>query len=220
MKPRIILFGKQGAGKGTQAALLVEHFGSHHLSTGDIFRAAIKAGTPAGKEAQSYIDKGQLVPDETVIKVVAEKFDNSPELLSDGFILDGFPRTQGQASALEEILNQKNAPLHCAISIEVDTDIVMHRLTGRRVCADCGAIYHIDNPPKSDWTCDVCGGDVKQRKDDTPEAIQTRLELYEKETAPLLEFYDSKNLLEKVGGIGEAGNVLNRILEILERRIS
>lgn len=215
-KPRIILFGKQGAGKGTQAALLVKHFGSHHLSTGDIFRAAIKEGTPAGKEAQSYIEQGQLVPDETVIKVVSEKFNSSPALLNDGFILDGFPRTYTQAVALDELLKDKQAPLHKAINIEVDREIVMKRITGRRVCVNCGAIYHIDNPPKNNWTCDICSADVQQRNDDTEDAIKTRLDLYEKETAPLLEYYEKNGLLEVVNGEGQASEVLDRILMVLD----
>lgn len=216
--PRIILFGKQGAGKGTQAHLIVERYSSTHLSTGDIFRAAIKEGTPAGKEARSYIDQGELVPDDTVIKVVHEKFDMSPELLTKGFVLDGFPRTDVQAYALEKLLDEKQAPLHCAINIEVDRDVVMKRITGRRVCIECGTIYHVDHPPKNGWTCDRCGGDVRQRADDSELAIKRRLDLYEKETTPLLSFYRDRDLLEVVDGLGSAEEVFERIQSILDRR--
>lgn len=216
---RIILFGKQGAGKGTQAQLLVTNHNLEHLSTGDIFRAAIKQGTPAGKEARSYLDQGELVPDETVIKVVAEKFEEIPELITKGFVLDGFPRTETQAYALEKLLNEKQSPLHCAINLEVPRDIVLKRLTGRRVCIECGTIYHVDNPPKSNWTCDVCGGEVHQRADDSELAINRRLDLYEKETTPLLKFYESRDLLEMVDGLGTAEEVSARIDDILNIRV-
>lgn len=178
--PRLILFGKQGAGKGTQAQLLVANYSLEHLSTGDIFRAAIRQGTPAGKEARSFLDQGELVPDDTVIKVVTEKFDTVPELLTKGFVLDGFPRTNMQAYALEKLLDSKDSPLHCAINIEVDRDVVLKRLTGRRVCVECGTIYHVEHPPTKSWTCDVCGGEVRQRADDSELAIKRRLDLYEK----------------------------------------
>lgn len=141
-------FGKQGAGKGTQAQLLVKEYSLVHLSTGDIFRLAIKQSTPAGKEAKSYLDQGQLVPDDVVIKVVNEKFENDEDLLKCGFVLDGFPRTNSQAIALEELLRRKKAPLSCAINIAVDNDIVMSRITGRRICVECGSIYNLSNPPK------------------------------------------------------------------------
>lgn len=217
--PRLILFGKQGAGKGTQAGLLISRYNVEHLSTGDIFRSAIKEGTPAGREARSYIDQGELVPDETVIKVVQEKFSETPELISKGFVLDGFPRTESQASALEKMLNELDSPLHCAISIEVARDIVLARLTGRRVCIECGAIYHIDHPPKNPWTCDVCGGEVRQRADDSELAINRRLDIYEKETAPLLKFYSDRDLLEIVEGLGSAEEVGDRIAQVVDKRM-
>lgn len=217
--PRLIVFGKQGAGKGTQAELLVENYSLTHLSTGDIFRAAIKEGTPAGKEARSYIDQGELVPDETVIKVVQEKFGSSPELLDKGFVLDGFPRTQSQAFALEKLLQEKDSPLHCAINIEVPREVVLSRLTGRRVCVECGAIYHVEHPPQTPWICDRCGGDVKQRADDSELAINRRLDIYEKETLPLLSFYEDRNLLEEVNGEGSAEEVFERVDEIIKSRV-
>ena len=193
--PRIILFGKQGAGKGTQAQLLVTRHNLEHLSTGDIFRAAIKARTPAGREARSFIDQGELVPDETVIRVVHEKFETSPELLTKGFVLDGFPRTSVQAYSLEKMLDEMNSPLHCAINMDVEKDVVLERLTGRRVCTECGTNYHVDKPPTKPWTCDVCGGEVRQRPDDSDLAIKRRLDIYEKETQPMLKFYQERRLL-------------------------
>ena len=217
--PRLILFGKQGAEKGTQAQLLVKEYSLVHLSTGDIFRLAIKQSTPAGKEAKSYLDQGQLVPDDVVIKVVNEKFENDEDLLKCGFVLDGFPRTNSQAIALEELLRRKKAPLSCAINIAVDNDIVMSRITGRRICVECGSIYNLSNPPKNGWICDQCGGDVRQRADDTELAIKTRLALYERETSPLLEFYGNCNLLEEVDGLGTTEEVSIRIKNVVEKRV-
>lgn len=218
--PRIILFGKQGAGKGTQAQLLVSRHSIEHLSTGDIFRAAIKEGTPAGKEVRSFIDQGELVPDETVIRVVHEKFESAPELLDKGFVLDGFPRTSIQAYALEKFLESFEAPLHCAINMDVDEEIVLKRLTGRRVCIECGTNYHVENPPTKLWICDVCGGEVRQRADDSELAIKRRLDIYEKETQPLLKFYQDRDLLEVVDAFGTAEEVYSRIDAVLASRVT
>lgn len=218
--PRLILFGKQGAGKGTQAQLLTKEYSVVHLSTGDIFRAAIKEGTPAGKEAKAFIDQGQLVPDDVTIKVVKEKFEIDNQLLEVGFVLDGFPRTNEQANALELLLKEKDAPLTCAINLAVDSDIVMARLTGRRVCVECGTIYNVSKPPTNGWICDVCGGDVRQRADDSELAIKTRLALYEKETAPLLEYYENRNLLEEVDGLGSTDEVFERVKEAIASRMN
>lgn len=217
--PRLILFGKQGAGKGTQAQLLCKHYKLVHLSTGDIFRLAIKQSTPAGKEAKSYLDQGQLVPDDVVNKVVREKFEVDENLSKFGFILDGYPRTNSQALALEKLLKEKDLPLTSAININVDSDIVMARITGRRVCIECGTIYNVSNPPKNGWVCDRCGGDVRQRADDSELAIKTRLALYEKETAPLLEFYSERNLLDEVDGLGSTDEVFERISKLVNDRI-
>jgi adenylate kinase len=218
--PRIILFGKQGAGKGTQAQLLCEKYSIVHLSTGDIFRHAIKQSTPAGKEVKSFLDQGQLVPDEVVIKVVKEKFENEDAILNSGFILDGFPRTNFQAQSLYVLLKEKDAPLTCAVDIAVDNEIVLNRISGRRICVECGAIYNVNNPPTKGWICDNCGGDVRQRADDSELAIKTRLALYEKETAPLLEFYKKQNLLVEVDGLGSAQEVLDRIVDVVEDRLT
>ena len=217
--PRLILFGKQGAGKGTQAQLLLARNNLEHLSTGDIFRAAIKENTPAGKEARSFIDQGELVPDETVIRVVTEKFESTPELLTKGFVLDGFPRTDVQAQALRKLLEEKNAPLHCAINLDIDKEVVLERLTGRRVCIECGTNYHVEKPPTNNWTCDVCGGEVRQRKDDSELAIKRRLDIYEKETQPLLKFYKDLELLEIVDAFGTTEEVFSRITLVLEKRL-
>src|SRR5713101_2243976 len=162
--PRLVLLGKQGAGKGTQAAHLAKHYGVEHLSTGDLFRAAAAEGTPAGLEAKRFMDAGELVPDETVIRLVDERFvEGGP--LEHGFILDGFPRTLRQAEELERVLDRR--ALDLVLDIEVPTEIVLDRIAGRRVCSDCGATYHVNKRPAVDWTCDVCGGAVVQRDDDT-----------------------------------------------------
>jgi adenylate kinase len=218
--PRLILFGKQGAGKGTQAQLLCKQYKLVHLSTGDIFRLAIKQSTPAGKEAKSFLDQGQLVPDDVVNKVVREKFEVDDNLSKFGFILDGYPRTNFQALALETMLKEKDLPLTCAININVDSDIVMARITGRRVCIECGTIYNVSDPPKNGWVCDRCGGDVRQRADDSELAIKTRLALYEKETAPLLYFYQKRNLLDEVDGLGSTDEVFERISEVVNKRLN
>ena len=216
--PRIILFGKQGAGKGTQAQLLLARKNLEHLSTGDIFRAAIKENTPAGKEVRSFIDQGELVPDEAVIRVVEEKFETSPELITKGFVLDGFPRTQKQASSLEKLLERKDAPLHCAINMEIEREVVLSRLTGRRVCIECGTNYHIDKPPTNPWTCDKCNGEVRQREDDSELAISRRLDIYENETQPLLKFYSERGLLEIIDAIGSAEEVYSRLEKVITQR--
>ena len=182
-----MLLGKQGAGKGTQAARLAEHYGVEHLSTGELFRASAAAGTAGGLEAKRYMDAGELVPDETVIKVVDERF--TGDFLDRGFILDGFPRTLAQAEELER-RPRTGHPLDAVLSLEVPTEIVLDRIAGRRVCEDCGANYHVNMPPTTNWTCDVCGGRVVQRDDDTEEAVQRRLEIYETETVPIIDFYD------------------------------
>ena len=183
--PRLVLLGKQGAGKGTQAQLLADNYGVEHLSTGDMFRAAAAKGTPAGLEAKAFMDEGNLVPDDTVIRVVEERF--TPRFRRRGFVLDGYPRTRPQAEALEVVLDGQ--PLDAVLDLEVPTEIVLDRIAGRRVCVNCGALYHVNMPPQQNWSCDLCGGHVVQRDDDTEEAVQRRLELYELETVPIIDFY-------------------------------
>lgn len=211
--PRLVLLGKQGAGKGTQAGRLAEHFRIAHLATGDLLRAAAAAGTAVGLEAQRYMDAGELVPDEIVFGVVAENV--TGEELTDGFVLDGFPRTEAQAIELERVLDGR--PLDVVINLDVSTEIVLDRIAGRRVCEGCGATYHVNLPPKDPWTCDECGGKVVQRSDDTEEAVMRRLELYEDETVPIIDFYRRLGKLEVVDGEGDGDDVFKRLVTTVER---
>ena len=208
--PRLVLLGKQGAGKGTQATRLAEHYGVEHLSTGDLFRDAAAAGTELGLTAKEYMDRGELVPDETVLGVVEQKL-REDDAIGRGFVLDGFPRTRRQAEELYRIL--EGHPLDLAIDLDVPTEIVLHRIAGRRVCSECGALYHVDNPSAKDPTCDVCGGNVVQRDDDTEEAVMRRLELYEIETLPVIQFYRRMGTLAHVDGSGESDDVFKKLLE-------
>lgn len=207
---RFLVLGKQGAGKGTQAVRLAKHFDVPHISTGDMFRAAVRAGTEFGRKAQAYMERGELVPDEVVIGVVAERLAQD-DTVHRGFVLDGFPRTRNQAEELERILVP--AGLDAAIDIAVPTPEVIRRLSGRRVCESCGTPYHIETPPQRGWACDKCGGPVIQREDDTEAAIARRLEVYEHDTAPLIDFYDALGLLVPVDGVGEVDDVTDRLLK-------
>jgi adenylate kinase len=214
--PRLVLLGKQGAGKGTQAARLAEHYGVPHLATGDLLRAAAAAGTTVGLEAKRYMDKGELVPDEIVFGVVEDTMTGGD--LDDGFVLDGFPRTDTQAIELERVL--EGDPIDLAVNLDVSTEIVLDRIAGRRVCENCGATYHVNFPPKQDWTCDVCGGKVVQRSDDTEEAVLRRLELYDQETVPIIEFYRRLDKLEVVDGEGDGDGVFKRLVSAIDSRLS
>ena len=206
--PRIVLLGKPGSGKGTQASLLSERYSVEHLSTGDVFRAAIKHETPIGEEVKVYMDTGELVPDEIVIRVVEQYFvEGGP--MENGFILDGFPRTLVQAEALERVLT--NHPLDVVLDIEVPTEVILDRIAGRRVCINCGATYHVNKRPAVDWTCDVCGGDVVQRDDDTEAAVETRLEVYARQTVPIIDFYTNLGRLVIVDGNGKGDEVHERL---------
>jgi len=213
--PRLVLLGKQGAGKGTQASRLAEHYEVAHLSTGDLFREAAAAGTELGLKAKEYMDRGDLVPDETVVGVVAEQL-AVDDRMQNGFVLDGFPRTRRQAEELHRILAEH--PLDLAIDLDVPTEIVLQRIAGRRVCSECGAVYHVDHPPKQNWTCDVCGGKVVHRDDDTEEAVMRRLELYEIETLPVIQFYRRTGTLAHVEGSGETDEVFKKLVELVEAR--
>jgi adenylate kinase len=210
---RLLVLGKQGAGKGTQAVRLAAHYGAPHISTGDMFRAAAASNTPFGIKAKEYMKRGELVPDDVVIGVVAERMAKE-DVVGDGFILDGFPRTRVQAEELQRLLGPGG--LQAAVDIDVPTEVVIKRISGRRVCRTCGTTYHVDHPPKVDWLCDKDGGDVVQREDDTPEAVQRRLDLYEKDTRPLLDFYDGLGLLITVDGDGDPDDVFSRILDAVE----
>jgi len=215
-KPRLVLLGKQGAGKGTQATRVSERYDVPHLSTGDMFREQASLGTAFGLEAKRYMDAGELVPDEIVVGVVEECLAPGGPL-DDGFVLDGFPRTLQQARELDRVLG--GHPLDVAINIDVPREIVLDRLAGRRVCESCQRVYHVNLPPTSGWTCDTCGGDVVQRDDDTEEAIDRRLELYERETVPIIDYYCEQSLLEVVDGMGEGDVVYDRILMTVEDRM-
>jgi adenylate kinase len=215
---RLILLGKQGSGKGTQAVRLADHYGIAHLSTGDLFRAAARAGTPSGLEAIEYMDRGELVPDDIVLKVVREQM-RTGGLMDDGFVLDGFPRTLAQAEALEAELAAADRPLDVAIDLEVPTEIVLDRIAGRRVCEDCGTTYHLTMPPKVAGVCDVCGGTVSQRDDDTEAAVMRRLELYHTATMPILDFYRGLGRLVEIDGMGTGEEVFSRVRTAVDARI-
>lgn len=212
----ILLFGPPGAGKGTQSTLLIERLGMKHISTGDLFRANIKNKTPLGLRTKEILDRGELVPDDITIGMVAEEFG---QLKGTSFILDGFPRTVKQAEALESLLQKSGLKIDKAIFLEVPFEPLMSRLTGRRVCKNCGAVYHVDaKPPKKEGVCDVCGNAVVQRPDDKAEVIGTRLNAYESSTAPLKEYYRKAGLLRSVDGMGEAEAVFSRVKKELEVR--
>jgi adenylate kinase len=212
----LVLLGKQGAGKGTQAARLAERYGLAHVATGDLFRAAAAAGTAAGREAEEFMNRGDLVPDDLTFRIVDERFAEDG-LIGQGFVLDGFPRTLPQAEKLEDVLD--GHPLDLVINLDVPTEIVLDRIAGRRVCEKCGTTYHVSAPPKDDWTCDVCGGRVVQREDDTEEAVLRRLEIYEEETVPIIDFYRKVSKLVTIDGVGDGDDVFARLVEQVEQRV-
>jgi len=212
---RLVVLGKQGAGKGTQCERLSHRYAIPHISTGDMLRAAVRAKTPLGLEAASLMDTGQLLPDQLIIDMVAERL-GERDAATRGFALDGFPRTVAQAEMLEKMLDGQ--PLHCVIDLEVSTDLVLSRLVSRRVCQDCGAIFSVAQPPAIGWNCDNCGGSVIQRADDTAEAIMTRLQAYERETKPLIEFYRGRGLLETIDAAASPDEVLTATVAAIEWR--
>ena len=212
---KLIIMGPPGAGKGTQAALIKEEYKIPHISTGDMFREAIKNETPLGKEAKSYIDRGALVPDSVTIGLVKERL-SQPDC-QEGFLLDGFPRTIPQAEALNEILKDLNIKLDAVVNIEVDNSVLIDRIVGRRVCPNCKAGYHVTNlKPKVEGICDLCGTELVQRKDDTEETVKNRLDVYAKQTEPLLEFYGKYDLVKTTNGIGDIDVIFNNIKLSLE----
>ncbi len=206
--------GLPGAGKGTQAERIVEKYGIPHISTGDMFRAAIKEETPLGLEAKSFMDKGELVPDEVTIGIVRERL-GKPDC-EKGFLLDGFPRTVAQADALENILSDLSRKIDYVINIDVDQEILMERLTGRRICKSCGATYHlVFNPPTKEGECDRCGGELYQREDDNEATVKNRLDVNIKQTKPLLDFYENKGYLRNINGQQEIGKVFTDLDSLL-----
>jgi len=210
----LVVLGKQGAGKGTQSQLLCERYGLIHISTGDILRAAVQNGTPLGLQVKSILDAGQLVSDDLVNQLVEDRF-KEPDA-EPGAVLDGFPRNIGQAQALERLLGDGGVKL--CIYIDLANDLVMQRLSSRRVCQECGTTYADTDIAAISGTCEVCGGDVVQRSDDKPEAIKQRLETFERDTFPLLSFYEQRNLLVKVNGDQSVGKVAADIDELIAGR--
>jgi adenylate kinase len=211
-----VILGKQGAGKGTQCARLARHYVVPHISTGDMLRAAARSQSEFGRKAKEFIDAGELVPDEVMIGLVRERLDYD-DTSTRGFILDGFPRTTGQAQALDAFLGDTR-PLDLAIDIELPTEAALERLASRRVCNVCGAIYSTRQPPHLNWTCDFCGGEVVQRDDDQPDAIKRRLDLYESDTAPLIAWYLGRDHLVTIDGIGHPDDVYGRLIRAIDQR--
>ena len=210
----ILFMGPPGAGKGTQAANIVNEYNLPHISTGDMFRAAIANKTELGMTAKRYMDEGNLVPDEVTIGIVRERLAESD--CQKGFLLDGFPRTVEQAKALDDIMASLSKSIEHVINIEVDFEVLKERLTGRRICKECGATYHvIFNPPKQTDVCDKCGGDLYQRKDDKAETVESRLSVYNDQTKPLLDYYQNTGNLVNVNGLNEIDVVFTEIEKAL-----
>lgn len=211
----IMLFGAPGAGKGTQAKFLIERYGIPQISTGDILRGAIKTGTPMGMEAKKYMDEGKLVPDSTIIGVIKDRLSQAD--CKKGFILDGFPRTIAQAEALEELMKEMGIKLDKVISLNVPDELIVGRVTGRKVCPACGASFHVEfNPSKVDGKCDYCNGELITRKDDNEATVTKRLAEYHSQTAPLFDFYKSRNLLVDIDGTKDVKTITKEIFAILD----
>ena len=211
---RIILLGPPGAGKGTQAAGIVEKYNIPHISTGDIFRKNIKEGTDLGKKAKEDMDQGLLVPDELTVGLVTDRL--SQDDCKNGFMLDGFPRNVAQAQQLGQYLNSVDLALDRVINIEVDKDILVGRAVGRRICKSCGATYHVEfNPPKVDGTCDVCGGELYQRADDNEETVSKRIQVYLDETKPLADYYSNEGIIANINGEQSIDKVFADIVDAL-----
>jgi adenylate kinase len=211
---RRVLLGAPGAGKGTQAKKLIDKYNIPQISTGDILRKAVADGTPLGKEAKSYMDKGELVPDSVVIGLVKERL--AQDDCKGGYIFDGFPRNTAQAETLDGVLANMNSPIDVALSVDVDMDVLMKRLTGRRTCKSCQQMYNVHfTPSQKEGVCDKCGGELFQRDDDKEETIKNRLEVYEKSTAPLIDYYRKKNILKSVEGMGSVDDIFNKVCSVL-----
>lgn len=211
---KIILLGPPGAGKGTQAKSISNKYSIPHISTGDIFRKNISEKTPLGIEAKSYIDKGHLVPDKLTIDIVQDRLEQ--EDCKSGFLLDGYPRTVNQAEALKNFLQEKGEKLDTALLIKVPKEYIIDRMTGRRVCLSCGASYHVKfNPTKVEGKCDICGSVVIQRDDDCEETVNERLEIYDAQTQPLIDYYKEQGLLSEVDGTQAINDVFKNICGIL-----
>lgn len=211
---KIIMLGAPGAGKGTQAKMIAEKYSVPHISTGDIFRANIKNGTELGMEAKKYMDQGLLVPDELTVKILLDRVAN--EDCKNGYVLDGFPRTIPQAKVLDQALAELGDHIDYAINVEVPDENIIKRMSGRRACLTCGATYHIEHvPPKAEGICDACGNELILRDDDQPETVKNRLEVYHKQTQPLIDFYNTKGVLKTVDGTVDMKEVFAAIADIL-----
>ena len=216
---RVVLLGPPGAGKGTQAKLLRDRFEACQISTGDILRKAVADKTPLGREADGYLNRGELVPDDVIVRLVGERLKQTD--CAKGFVLDGFPRTLPQAQSLEGILKEMVLPLDGVLSIQVPHDVIVERLAGRRNCQNCGALYHLNfDPPRNGETCDRCDGRLQQRDDDREDTITTRLRVYESQTAPLANFYRERGNLREINGVGKVEDIQQRIVEVLGRPAS
>jgi adenylate kinase len=214
MATRVVLLGAPGAGKGTQAKMLIEKFKIPQISTGDILRKAVADGTPLGKEAKVIMDSGGLVSDKIVLGLVEERL-KQPDC-KNGFILDGFPRNTAQAEALDKILTGSSMPLTVALNIDVDLNDLLKRLTGRRTCKSCQQMYNIFfSPPKKEGTCDKCGGELFQRDDDKEATIKKRLDVYQQQTAPLIDYYSRKQIMKTVMGVGGINDIFNKVTAVL-----
>ena len=212
---KIIMLGAPGAGKGTQAKLIAEKYQIPHISTGDIFRANIKEGTDLGMEAKEYMDKGQLVPDELTVKILLDRV--SKEDCKRGYVLDGFPRTIPQAEVLDNEVAKLGDKIDFAIDVDVPDENIIRRMSGRRCCPKCGATYHIEHiPPKKEGVCDACGSELIIRDDDKPETVKSRLDVYHKQTQPLIDHYSKLNILRTVDGTQDMQDVFDAIVKHLE----
>ena len=210
MSARVALLGPPGAGKGTQARDLAQEWGVLHLATGDMLREAVAAGSPLGREAKGYMDQGALVPDDVIIRMMGERLGRADA--RPGFILDGFPRTIAQAEALAKLLKDLGQTLDTVVYFDVSEPELLRRLTGRRVCRKCGHTYHlVSNPPKRAGICDACGGELYQRDDDSEATVRNRLQVYQRQTAPLLDYYRQRNTLTTVAGEGPVAMIRDAI---------
>ena len=211
---KIVMLGAPGAGKGTQAKMIAAGYGLPHVSTGDIFRANVKGGTPLGMEAKAYMDKGELVPDELTVRILLDRV--AQDDCKNGYVLDGFPRTIPQAEVLDAELSKMGEKIDFAIDVEVPDENIIKRMSGRRACVNCGATYHIVHiPPKKEGICDACGSELILRDDDREETVKNRLEIYHKQTQPLIDFYNNKGVLKEVDGTKDSAAVYEDIKKIL-----
>jgi adenylate kinase len=212
---RLILVGPPGAGKGTQAVALAAHYKIPHISTGDIFRANLKNGTELGKQAQSFMDRGELVPDSVTNEMVKDRLGNTD--VANGFLLDGFPRNTNQAEVLDVILKDKKMPLDAALELSIDNSEIIRRLSGRRTCRNCSATFHKDfEKPKVDGVCDKCNGELYQREDDKEEVITRRLEIYAQQTEPIISYYRKAGILKKMSAIGDVAEITQKVIALLK----